>query len=64
MSNVVDARSSFRGNRELKYEVTIEVVPTFAFFLAALKCVLLKKPMRIRHIFTNDPFLSDAGSSV
>ena len=56
---VYDARSLFGRHRSVKYQVSIEVTPTFAFFLTVVKCMFFNKTVRILHPFSEYPFLAN-----
>jgi hypothetical protein len=56
---VYDAKSLFPRHRTCKYQVSIDVTPTFAFFLTVVKCMFFKKTVRILHTFSEYPFLAN-----
>jgi hypothetical protein len=53
---VYDARSLFGRHRSVKYQVSIEVTPTFAFFLTVVKCMFFKKLCESCIHSVNTPF--------
>jgi hypothetical protein len=55
---VYDAKSLFPRHRTCKYQVSIDVTPTFAFFLTVVKCMFLNTNLRILNTFSEYPFLT------
>lgn len=56
--SLVDARARFRP-KALNYVVQIKVDVSLAFLWAVLRCIFTRKKLRITHVFTNDPFVSE-----